>query len=66
MTDLKEIINIRNLASRYYKKTKPEKNYTPEQASKQWHQDNKKDMRVMRACVAEMWKEVKEIVFNEE
>lgn len=65
MTDLKEIINIRNLAIRYYEKTKPEKKYSPEQASKQWHQDNKKDMRVIWECVKEMWIEVKKIIGNE-
>lgn len=60
MSTLKEAFNIRELAYRYYQRAKPEKNYARAQAQRQWLQDKKRDMKIVKKIVSEMWKEIKQ------
>lgn len=60
MSTLKESINIRELAFRYYNQVKPGKYPTREAAGKQWRQDKNKDMKIIKEVVRDMWKEILE------
>jgi hypothetical protein len=49
-----EILQKMEVASRYYSRTKPEKNYPKHQALKQFQQDKNIDLKVLKSVIREI------------